>query len=89
MSSTKRKLAGLIFEIKEVRPPNLIPGKIADINKDNKILRENLPSSSKVNSRNNNIKKDDMKKYTSNQINKFYHNSNKEIIALLSYNFAF
>ena len=79
MSSTKRKLAGLIFEVKEVRPSNLIPGKIADINKDNKILRENLPSSSKVNSRNNNIKKDDMKKYTSNQINKFYHNSNKEI----------
>ena len=79
MSSTKRKLAGLIFEVKEVRPSNLIPGKIADINKDNKILRENLPSSSKLNSRNNNIKKDDMKKYTSNQINKFYHNSNKEI----------
>ena len=79
MSSTKRKLAGLIFEVKEVRPSNLIPGKIADINKDNKILRENLPSSSKLNSRNNNIKKDDMKKHTSNQINKFYHNSNKEI----------
>jgi hypothetical protein len=79
MSSTKRKLAGLIFEIKEVRSSNLFPRKIADINNDHKISSELLLSSSKVNSRINNNKIDDMHKYTSNKINKFYLNSNKEI----------
>ena len=79
MSSTKRKLAGLIFEIKEVGSPNLFPGKIADIKKDNKISSEYQLSSSKINSINNNNKIYDMKKYTSNKINKFYLNSNKEI----------
>ena len=80
MSSTKRNLAGLIFEIKEVRSPNLFPNKIADINKDNKIPSEMLLSSSKVNRRiNNNNNKNDINKYTSNKINHFYLNSNKEI----------
>ena len=81
MSSTKRKLAGLIFEIKEVESPNLFPGKIIDMNKINKIPNEMLLSSSKVNRRinNNNKKQDEMNKYTSNKINKFYPNSNKEI----------
>ena len=79
MSSTKRKLAGLIFEIKEVGSTNLFPGRIAEIKKDNKISSEYQLSSSKINSINNNNKIDDMKQYKSNKINKFYLNSNKEI----------
>ena len=81
MSSTKRKLAGLIFEKKSIISPNFFPGKIANINNNNKIPNEMFFSTPKLKNRiNNKNKKDEIIKCISNKLNQFYPNSNKEII---------
>ena len=49
ISSTKRKLAGLVFEIKEVESQNLFPGKITNVGESNKIPKEMLMSKFQIN----------------------------------------
>jgi hypothetical protein len=75
MSSTKRKLAGLIFEYKKIKKQNSFMNKFEDI----KMPNEKLIRPSKINEYNN--KKNDKTKenYMKNKLINFRFYSNKEI----------
>ena len=79
MSSTKRKLAGLIFECKEIKNKSIFTNKFEDINKNNNMANEMLIKPPKINE--NISKKNDIikEKHISNKLTNFRFYSNKEV----------
>ena len=80
MSSTKRKLAGLIFESKEIKSKNILANKFEDINKNihNEILIKSMKSkehNNKKAKKSNTIKEN----HISNKLTNFRFNSNKDV----------
>ena len=77
MSSTKRKLAGLIFEFKEIKNKKIFA--IENINKDYNMYNKKIIKASKINDHIN--KKGDIikEKHISNKITNFCFYSNKEV----------
>jgi hypothetical protein len=75
MSSTKRQLAGLIFESKEIKKKNIVMGKFEDIKMPNEMVIK--PSKiNKYSNKNNNITKE---KNMRNKLTNFRFYSNKEV----------
>ena len=75
MSSTKRQLAGLIFESKEIKKKNIVMGKFEDIKMPNEMVIK--PSKiNKYSNKNNNITKE---KNMRNKLTKFHFFSNKDV----------
>ena len=81
MSSTKRKLAGLIFEFKETKKKNVFTNKFEDIgrNNNNNIHNEKIIRPSKNNEYINKRGDITREKHNSNKITNFNFYSNKEL----------
>ena len=75
MSSTKRKLAGLIFESKEIKKNTIFTNIFEDINRNNNMANEILIKPSKVNEHIYNRDEKNM----SNKLTNFRFYSNKEV----------